>query len=174
MGNMHEHLDARRLADLAADPDYAPKHSDKVDAAMLRLNTLLAERAVLNTAGQALDASRRAAFEAMTNNAQARPSFDRAAGVYPGLCGDLRADVDDLDGDQFTSTQPLGDASVRVVYSCDGADLSIDGAQVGDQFLHIDFFTAQVRGDWYRAIRAEERMASASDKAAAAASWSGQ
>ena len=60
----------------------------------------------------------------------------------------------------------------KVVYSSDGKDLSIDGAQVGDQFIDIDFFTAQVRGDWYRAIRAEERLASASDKAAAAASWS--
>ena len=145
--------------------------ADRIDAAMLQLSALRAERVVLETAAAALDVSRRAAFEVVTNNAQARPSFDRAAGVYPGLCGDLRAEVDDLDDDQFTSTQPLGDASVRVVYSCDGKDLSIDGAQVGDQFLHIDFFTAQVHGDWYRAIRAEERLASASDKAAAAASW---
>ena len=165
------HLDPSRLADLARDPNHCK--AQQIDAAMLHLNGLLAERAVLNTAGQALDASRRAAFEAMTNNTQAKPSFDRAAGVYPGLCGDLRAEANDLDDDQFTSTQPLGDASVRVVYSSDGKDLSIDGAQVGDQFLHIDFFTAQVRGDWYRAIRAEERLASASDKAAAAASWSG-
>ena len=36
-----------------------------VDAAMLNLNSLLAERAVLNTATQALDVSRRAAFEAI-------------------------------------------------------------------------------------------------------------
>ena len=146
--------------------------ADRIDAAMLQLSALRAERVVLETAAAALDVSRRAAFEVVTNNAQARPSFDRAAGVYPGLCGDLRAEVDDLDDDQFTSTQPLGDASVRVVYSFDGTDLSIDGAQVGDQFIAIDFFTAQVRGDWYRAIRAEERLASASDKAAAAASWS--
>ena len=130
--------------------------AERIDAAMMQLSGLLAERAVLETATAALDVSRRAAFEAIHQDR-------KPARVIPAY---------DLDDDQFTSTQPLGDASVRVVYSSDGKDLSIDGAQVGDQFLHIDFFTAQVRGDWYRAIRAEERLASASDKAAAAASWS--
>ena len=43
--------------------------AERIDAAMLHLNGLLAERAVFNTAGQALDASRRAAFEAITRNA---------------------------------------------------------------------------------------------------------
>ena len=43
-----------------------------VDAAMLNLNSLLAERAVLNTATQALDVSRRAAFEAI--HADAKPA----------------------------------------------------------------------------------------------------
>lgn len=47
--------------------------AERIDAAMAQLSGLLAERAVLNTAGQALDASRRAAFEAMTTNAQAQP-----------------------------------------------------------------------------------------------------
>jgi hypothetical protein len=137
--------------------------ADRIDAAMVQLSGLLAERAVLNTAGQALDASRRAAFEAITNNTQAQPSFDRAAGVYPGLCGDLRAEVDAEGG--FTSLQPLGDAQVMVVYSSDGTDLSIDGIMLGGDFVHIDCFTSVVRGQWYRAIRAEER------KDAEIASW---
>ena len=95
MSDMSSFLDQRRRTDLAADPDYTPKHADKVDAAMLHLNSLLAERAVLETATRALDVSRHAAFEAITNNTQATPSFDRAAGVYPGLCGDLRAEVEE-------------------------------------------------------------------------------
>ena len=164
MGHMHEHLDARRLADLAADPDYTPQHADKVDAAMLHLNSLLAERAVLNTAGQALDASRRAAFEAITNNTQAQPSFDRAAGVYPGLCGDLRAEVEAEEG--LTSLQPLGDAQVMVCYSSDGDGLDIDGATINAEFVHADNFSAFVLRQWEKAIRKEER------KDAEIASWS--
>ena len=43
--------------------------ADRIDAAMVQLSGLLAERAVLETATRALDVSRRAAFEAITRNA---------------------------------------------------------------------------------------------------------
>ena len=111
-----------------------------VDAAMLNLNSLLAERAVLNTAGQALDASRRAAFEAIRTDAQPIKTTP----------------TDDAD-DGLTSLQPLGDAQVMVCYSSDGIGLDIDGASINGEFVPIDCFTAAVRGQWYRAIKAEER-----------------
>lgn len=130
--------------------------AERIDAAMLHLSGLLAERAVLETATRALDVSRRAAFEAMTANAQARPSFDRAAGVYPGLCGDLRAQVEAEEG--LTSLQPLGDAQVMVCYSIDDNDgLKIDGATINAEFVHVDNFSAFVLRQWEKAIRAEER-----------------
>jgi hypothetical protein len=44
--------------------------AEAIDAAMVNLSGLLAERAVLGTATQALDVSRRAAFEAMCTDAQ--------------------------------------------------------------------------------------------------------
>ena len=160
MGRAHHHeVSAAMSAMLESLLTPAQRaQADRIDAAMVQLSGLLAERAVLETATRAIDVSRRAAFEAIhQDHKPARVIRD-----------------DGFDDDQFTSTQPLGDASVRVVYSFDGTDLSIDGAQVGDQFIAIDFFTSQVRGDWYRAIRAEESLASASDKAAAAASWGDQ
>ena len=91
--------------------------AERIDAKMAELSHMLAERAVLNTAGQALDASRRAAFEAMTTNAQAQPSFDRSAGVYPGLCGDLRAEVDAEDEDPVRAS----DAAMEVAGRADRA-----------------------------------------------------
>ena len=73
MGHMHEHLDAKRLASLAQDPDFKPATLDcHIDALMVDLSQKLAERAVLNTATQALDVSRRAAFEAI--HADAKPA----------------------------------------------------------------------------------------------------
>ena len=115
--------------------------ADRIDAAMVQLSGLLAERAVLQTATAALDVSRRAAFEAIHQDAK------------PARCEPLQ------DDDTFTSLQPLGDASVMVCYSFDGADLSIDGVDLDSGFVHIDCFTADIRGQWYRAIRAEERKA---------------
>ena len=44
--------------------------AERIDAAMLQLSGLLAERAVLETATRALDVSRRAAFEAIRTDAQ--------------------------------------------------------------------------------------------------------
>ena len=150
MGNMHEHLDAKRLASLAQDPDYTPNHADKVDAAMLHLNGLLAERAVLNTAGQALDASRRAAFEAIRSD---------AAPIKTTPTDDPTTD------DWCTSLQPLGDASVLVAFANDDDGLSIEGAFINAEFVHVDNFSNFVRGQWEKAIRAEER------KDAEIASW---
>ena len=158
MGHMHEHLDAKRLASLAQDPDYTPNHADKVDAAMLHLNGLLAERAVFNTAGQALDASRRDAFQAI----QRDTAPVRVVVAYE----------DDLDDGQFTSAQSLGDhATVSVVYRSDDEGLRIEGAIFNRQFVSIDFFTEQVRCDWYAAISSEERLSSASANAETAESW---
>lgn len=61
MGHMHEHLDKRRLADLAADPDFMPH---RADAQIASLQALRAERAVLATAAQAIDVSQRYCFDA--------------------------------------------------------------------------------------------------------------
>lgn len=44
--------------------------ADRIDAAMVQLSGLLAERAVLQTATAALDVSRRAAFEAIHQDAK--------------------------------------------------------------------------------------------------------
>jgi len=44
--------------------------AERIDAAMLQLSGLLAERAVLETATAALDVSRRAAFEAIHQDAK--------------------------------------------------------------------------------------------------------
>ena len=44
--------------------------ADRIDAAMVQLSGLLAERAVLDTATAALDVSRRAAFEAIHQDAK--------------------------------------------------------------------------------------------------------
>lgn len=140
MSDMSQFLDKRRLDDLAADPDYIAK-SEKIDAKMGELSYLLAERAVLNTAGQALDASRRAAFEAMCTD---------AAPIRTTPAEDPTTD------DWCTSLLPLGDAQVMVCYSSDGTDLSVEGAMINAEFVHIDCFTSVVRGQWYRAIRAEE------------------
>ena len=114
--------------------------ADRIDAAMVQLSGLLAERAVLETATRALDVSRRAAFEAIRTDAQP-----------------IKTTPTD-DGDEgLTSLQPLGDAQVMVCYSSDGIGLDIDGASINGEFVPIDCFTAAVRGQWYRAIKAEER-----------------
>lgn len=132
MGHMHEHLDKRRLADLAADPDFMPR----------------AERATLNTAGQAINAAMRAGYQAThPETAQAQALAAVAA-----------------EDDSFESLQPLGQASVMVGYSFNGTDLSVDGATINGEFVHIDCFTSGVRGQWYRAIQAEERKAAEIDK----------
>ena len=150
MSDMSQFLDARRPADLAADPDYTPQHADKVDAAMLHLNSLLAERAVLNTAGQALDASRRAAFEAIRTDAAAtvaprpRPIPHRlldawlvneaARQPHQWLLAEARAlarELAELKGDlsepQTGATiarLPLGDATVPVEYEYEAGEES--------------------------------------------------
>jgi hypothetical protein len=55
--------------------------ADAAEAAMRVIDSQRAIRATLNSAGQAI-------------NAALRPCFDREYGVYPGLCGDLRAEVE--------------------------------------------------------------------------------
>ena len=90
MSSMHTYLDARRRADLDADPDFsAPDRSHRITAAIDTLATLLAqrearqaERAVLNTAGQAI-------------NAAMRPGFDRDYGSYTANPSDPRTPDDD-------------------------------------------------------------------------------
>ena len=90
MSSMHTYLDARRLADLDADPDFsAPDRSHRITAAIDTLATLLAqrearqaERAVLNTAGQAI-------------NAAMRPGFDLDYGSYTANPIDPRTPDDD-------------------------------------------------------------------------------
>ena len=116
--------------------------ADRIDAAMVQLSGLMAERAVLETATRALDVSRRAAFEAIRSDA---PPVRVPAN-----------DDSSIDDGSFTSLQPLGDAQVMVEFSFDGTDLSIDGATINGDFVHIDCFTSAVHGQWYRAIRAEE------------------
>ena len=115
--------------------------ADRIDAAMVQLSGLLAERAVLQTATQALDVSRRAAFEAIRSD---------VAPIKTTLTDDPTTD------DWCTSLQPLGDASVLVAYDSDETGLSVQGCFVGGEFVHIDCFTAEICGQWYRAIRAEE------------------
>ena len=112
-----------------------------VDAAMVQLSGLLAERAVLNTATQALDVSRRAAFEAIRTDAQPIKTTPTE---------------DPTTDDWCTSLQPLGDASVLVAFDSDETGLSVQGCFIGGEFVHIDCFTNSIRGQWYRAIRAEE------------------
>ena len=74
--------------------------AERIDAAMMQLSGLLAERAVLETATAALDASRRAAFEAMTNDSPPRRAFDPDYGSFTGHPMDPRTeaseDVDDM------------------------------------------------------------------------------
>lgn len=149
MGNMHQHLDARRLADLAVDPDYIAK-SEAIDAAMVDLSQKLAERAVLNTAGQALDASRRAAFEAIHQDAAAtvaprpRPIPHRlldawliaeaARQPHQWLLSEARAlarELAELKGDLSEAQTgaaiarlPLGDATVPVEYEYEAGEES--------------------------------------------------
>lgn len=129
------------------------------ETAMRDLRAAQAVRVTLNSAGQAIDAA-------------LRPCFDREAGVYPGLSGDLRRPYDadfgnytghsmdprsDSSDDGFTSLQPLGDARVMVSYSWDSnKSLSIDGATIGGDFVHIDNFSNHVIGQWKKAILAEE------------------
>jgi len=138
-----QHLDAGRKADLASDPNHCKAH--QIDPAIQTLQALRAERVLFGIAAQAIDASQ-------------RPCFDPDYGVPTTHPLDPRNDS--MDDDSFTSLQPLGDASVLVVYSFDGnTDLSIDGVMLGGEFVHIDNFTSHVRGVWFRAIRAEERKA---------------
>ncbi len=109
------------------------------------LQALRAERAVLHTAAQAM-------------NAALRPCFDADYGAPTTHALDPRNGS--MDDDSFTSLQPLGDAQVMVVYSFDGnTDLSIDGVMLGGEFVDIDNFSSHVRGQWFKAIRAEERKA---------------
>lgn len=130
-----------------------------VDPQIANLEGLLAERAVLNSAGQAIDAAM-------------RPCFDLATGTYPGLSGDLRRPYDtefcgfmghpldprsDSADDGLTSLQPLGDARVLVCYSWDSNEsLSIDGATINGEMVDAGNFSNCVRSQWEKAIRAEE------------------
>ena len=154
--HMSSNLDAARLADLARDPN---SHGDAATVAHAALRAAQAQRATLNTAGQAIDAAM-------------RPCFDIATGTYPGLSGDLRRPYDadygsytghgmdprsDVTDDGCTSLQPLGDARVMVSYSWDSNNsLSIDGATIGAEFVSVDNFSNHVRGQWEKAIKAEE------------------
>ena len=115
--------------------------ADRIDAAMVQLSGLLAERAVLQTATQALDVSRRAAFEAIRTDAQPIKTTP----------------TDDPTTDDWcTSLQPLGDASVLVAFANDDDGLSIEGAFINAEFVHIDCFSADVCREWKKAIRSEE------------------
>lgn len=125
------------------------------DAAMLNLNTLRAERAVLHTAAQAM-------------NAALRPAFDADYGVPTDHPLDPRNGS--MDDDSFTSLQPLGDASVMVVYTFTGNnDVSVDGIMIGGEFVDAENFSQFVRGMWRRAIEAEERKNAEIDREAAMA-----
>lgn len=116
--------------------------ANAIDAAMLNLDSLRAERATLNTAGQAIDAA-------------LRPCFDADYGVPTLHPLDPRNDSTD---DGFTSLQPLGDAMVLVSFSWDSNEsVSIDGALIGGDFVGIDNFSNFVRGQWEKALRVEER-----------------
>lgn len=136
--HMSSNLDAARLADLARDP-YS--HGDAATVAHAALRAAQAQRAVLNTAAQAIDVSQ-------------RHCFDADYGSYTGSPLDPRSDVTD---DGCTSLQPLGDARVMVSYSWDSNEsLSIDGATIGGEFVGVDNFSNHVRGQWEKAIKAEE------------------
>lgn len=142
MGRAHHHEVSAAMSQLL-DSLLTPQQraqADRIGAAMMQLSGLLAERAVLETATRALDVSRRAAFEAIRSD---------AAPIK-------QTPADSID-DGLTSLQPLGDAQVMVCYSSDGDGLDIDGASINGEFVHIDCFTAEIRGQWYRAIKAEER-----------------
>lgn len=116
--------------------------ADAADAAMLNLNGLRAERALLHIAAQAIDASQ-------------RPGFDADYGTPTDHPLDPRNDASD---DEFTSLQPLGDARVLVSYSfTSNNDVSVDGITIGGDFVDAENFSQFVRGMWRRAIEAEER-----------------
>ena len=111
----------------------------------------------------AADAAEAAAEAAMRN-------LDANYGAYPSLLDVLIADADygsyaahPLDprnsgaDDNLTSLQPLGDATVMVVYSWDSNEsLAIDGIMLGGELANIENFSNHVRGQWEKAIRAEE------------------
>lgn len=149
--HISQHLDAGRKADLARDPNHCK--AEQIGAAMLHLNGLLAERAVLNTAGQALDASRRDAFEAIRTDAQP-----------------IKTTPADSSDDGPTSLQPLGDAHVMICYSFNDNDgMAIDGATINAEFVHATNFSAFVLSQWEKAIRAEERKSAEIDRETALA-----
>ena len=103
--------------------------AERIDAAMAQLSGLLAERAVLNTAGQALDASRRAAFEAMTNNTQAAPNLSMPS-AWSGLCSELRAEVEAEDDDPVCAS----DAAMEVAGRADRAFQAGNRAAAADLY----------------------------------------
>ena len=124
--------------------------ADRIDAAMVQLSGLLAERAVLETATRALDVSRRAAFEAIHQDATAtvaprpRPIPHRlldawliaeaARQPHQWLLAEARAlarELAELKGDlsepQTGATiarLPLGDATVPVEYEYEAGEES--------------------------------------------------
>ena len=77
--------------------------ADAAEAAMRVIDgqrAIRAERATLNSAGQAIDAA-------------LRPCFDRDTGVYPGLCGDLRAEVEEEEA--LTADQAHDEATDQIL-----------------------------------------------------------
>jgi hypothetical protein len=74
--------------------------ADAAEAAMRVIDSQRAIRATLNSAGQAI-------------NAALRPCFDREYGVYPGLCGDLRAEVEAEE--TLTAEQASGEATDQIL-----------------------------------------------------------
>ena len=93
MSSISTHLDARRLSDLARDPNHVASAIANFEAARDAHPRLAAERAILDTAAQALNVAHRPTYE---------------PGVYPGLCGDLRAELGD---DDYTEEQAESDAT---------------------------------------------------------------
>lgn len=67
--HMSNNLDATRLADLARDPH---RHGDAATVAHAALRSAQAQRAVLVTAAQAIDARRRPAYELIAGASKAR------------------------------------------------------------------------------------------------------
>lgn len=135
-------LESRLSPQRRAEADAADAAELAAEAAMRNLRRAQAERAVLATAAQAIDVSR-------------RYCFDADYGVPTLHQMDQRNDAPD---NSLTSLQPLGDAHVLVCYSWDSNNsLSIDGVMFGGEIVHIDNFSSFVCGQWYRAISAEER-----------------
>ena len=93
-----------------------------------------------------------AAFQALRAAQAAHPRLqaERAAAVV----SEQEAESDD--GDDYTSLQTLGFASVLVCFRVDEPDaVTVTGAMVGGEFVDEQFFAQRVVSGWAEAIRLE-------------------